>query len=75
MDAPVCLLQYMDSNAVWEVKPQKCISEGSEELWFFMSQHRKNSVRGRVIDKKWFIRIGRLWGLQAGRQEGAAPRT
>ena len=24
---------------------------GLEELWFFMSQNRKNSVRGKVIDK------------------------
>ena len=33
---------------------------------FFMSQHRKNSVRGKMIDKKWLIRIGCLWGLQVG---------
>ena len=25
---------------------------GSEELQFFMSQHRKNSARGKVTDKK-----------------------
>ena len=25
---------------------------GSEELQFFMSQRRKNSARGKVIDKK-----------------------
>ena len=25
-----------------------------------MSQHRKNSVRGKVIGKKWFVRIGCL---------------
>ena len=39
----------------------------------FMCQHRKNSVRGKAIDKKWFIRIEHLWGLQAGRREGAVP--
>ena len=38
-----------------------------------MSQHWKNSARGKVIDKKWFIRIGCLWGLQESRREGAAP--
>ena len=43
------------------MKPQKCVlMGGSEELRFFMSQHRKNSVRGKVIDKKWFITIGHL---------------
>ena len=35
-----------------DVKPQKCVSGGSEESWFFMSQHRENSARGKVIDKK-----------------------
>ena len=25
-----------------------------------MSQHRKNSVRDKVVDKEWFIRIGHL---------------
>ena len=25
---------------------------GSEDVWFFISQHRKNSARGKVIDKK-----------------------
>ena len=29
----------------------------------------KNSARGKVIDKKQFIRIGQLWALQVGRQE------
>ena len=47
---------------------------GSEELWSFMSQCRNNSARGKVIDKNWFIRIGCLWDLQAGRQEVAAPQ-
>ena len=37
------------------------------ELQSFMSKHRKNSVRCKVIDKKWFIRIVHLWGLQVGR--------
>ena len=45
--------------------------EGSEELLSFLYHHRKNSMRGKVIDKKWFIRIGCLWGLWAGGQEGA----
>ena len=29
-------------------------------------------MRGKVIDKKWFIKIGWLWGLQVGGQQGAA---
>ena len=45
------------------------------ELQSFISQHRKNSVRGKVIDKKWFTSIGCLWGLQVGGQEGAAPKN
>ena len=55
------------------VKLQKCVSVngGSRVLWFFMSQHRKNSARGKVIAKKWFIRIRCLWRLQAGGGEGA----
>ena len=48
------------------------ISGGSGRLQFFMSQCRKNSARGKVIDKKWFIRIGRLSGLQAGREVSIA---
>ena len=28
------------------------VSGGSKELQSFMSRHRKNSVRGKVIDKK-----------------------
>lgn len=47
---------------------------GSEELLSFMYHHRKNSVRGKVIDKKWLIRIGWLWVLWAGRQEGSIPQ-
>ena len=46
------------------------ISGGSKDFWFFMSQHRKNSTRGKVIDKKWFIGVGCLWGLQVGRWAG-----
>ena len=57
------------------MNPQKCISGGSEKLWFSMSLCRKNSVRGKVIDKKCFIRIECLWGLQVGRQDGAALRA
>ena len=34
----------------------------------------QNSVRGKVIAKRWFIRITCLWGLQAGRQGGAMPQ-
>ena len=34
------------------LEPQKCVSGGSKEPWFFMSKCRKNSVRGKVIDKK-----------------------
>ena len=37
---------------------------GASELWCFMSQHRKNSARSKVLEKKWLIRIGHLWGLQ-----------
>ena len=33
--------------------------------WSFMSQWRKEFRESKVIDKKWFIRIGCLWGLQA----------
>lgn len=51
------------------------VGMGSEELWLFMFQGRKNSTRGKVVDKKWFIRIGCLWGLQAIGQEGATLRT
>lgn len=47
---------------------------GSKEPQFFMFQCRKNSTRGRVIDKKWLIRIGHLWALQAGGQGSATPR-
>ena len=41
--------------------------------WHFrcsVSMCRNNSVKGKVIDKKWFIRIGCLWGLHTGGQGG-----
>ena len=34
------------------VKPLGVVSGDSEELWFFMSQCRKNSLRGKAICKK-----------------------
>ena len=34
----------------------------------------KNSVRGKVVDKKWLVRAGCSWGLHVGRQEGTMPR-
>ena len=52
-----------------QVKLLRGVSGGSKKLWFFVSQHRKNSVWDKVIDKKRFIRTG----LQAGRQECASP--
>ena len=51
------------------------ISGAFKELQFFMSQHRKNSVGGKVIGKKWFIRIGLLSGLQICKWEGATPQV
>lgn len=41
----------------------------SEEAWFSKSQCRKNSGKG----KKWFIRIGCLWEVQASGQQDATP--
>ena len=35
-----------------QLKPLGSILGGSEECWFLMSQYRKNSVRGKVLDKK-----------------------
>ena len=46
----------------------------SGELQFFTSMCRKNPVRGRVIDKKRFIRIRCSWDLKVGRWEGAIPQ-
>ena len=50
---------------------------GSKELPYhnLCLSAEKNSMRGKVIDKKWFIRIGCLWGLQAGRREMPHPRN
>ena len=67
-------LPTLSSLAPVHMKPLGGVLGASEELWFLKSQRRKNSVRGKVIDKKWFIRMGRLWGLPAGRWEGAIPR-
>ena len=52
-----------------------CHVQGPQELWSFMSQCRKNSARGKVIDNKWFIRIGSLWGLQEGWWEMSCPKN
>ena len=41
----------------------------------FMSQCREEFSNSKVVDKKWFIRIGRLWGLQAGGQEMPWPKN
>ena len=49
---------------------------GSEELWYQSSlcfSAEKNSARGKVMGKKWFIRIGCLWVLQMGRWEMPHP--
>ena len=51
-----------------------CHVQGPQELWSFMSQCRKNSARDKVIDKRWFIRIEPLRGLQAGRWEDVTPQ-
>ena len=45
---------------------EQVVFQGLWGSWFFMSQHRKNSVRGKMIEKKWFISRGCLWGLQVG---------
>ena len=41
---------------------QKCVSEGFKELRFFLSQHRKNSVKGRAIEmicqNRTLVRLG-----------------
>lgn len=62
-------------NSFETAKMHLRVGMGSEELWLFMFQGRKNSTRGKVVHKKWFIRIGCLWGLQATGQEGATLRT
>ena len=33
----------------------------------------ESSLRGKVIDKKWFVRTGHSWGWHVGRQEGTMP--
>ena len=48
---------------------------GSKELWHhspFCLNAKRNSARGRVLDKTWFIRIGCLWGSQEGSKHCAA---
>ena len=40
-----------------------------------MSQLTKISVRGKVIDKNWFIRIGPLWGLQEASKRVPHPEN
>ena len=42
---------------------------------FLMSPHRKNLVRGKVMDKKGFIRIGHLWGLQEASKRVPHPEN
>ena len=41
----------------------------------FMSQHREEFIKSNVVDKKWFIRIGCLWGLQVGGWEMLHPKN
>ena len=41
-----------DKGCYGLVKPLGVVSGDSEELWFFMSQCRKNSLRGEAICKK-----------------------
>jgi len=36
---------------VLSVKLLGGVSLGSRELWSFVSQHKKNSARGKVVDK------------------------
>ena len=58
------------------VKPFWCYSGGSEELQYCSSlclSSEKDSARGKVMDKKWFTKMGRSWGLQAGRWEISCP--
>ena len=40
-----------------------------------MSQHRKNSVSGKVISKKWFVRIGCLTAYSRVRQREPLPEN
>ena len=41
----------------------------------FMSQHREEFSKSKAVDKKWFIRIGRLWGWQVGGWEMLCPKN
>ena len=43
---------FMLIRGVGLVKPQGVFQGNSEELWFFMSQCRKNSLRRKAICKK-----------------------
>ena len=40
------------------------MGEGGKKPILNIDTWRKNSARGKVIDKKWFIGIGCLWYLQ-----------
>ena len=40
-----------------------------------MSQHGEEFSKSNVVDKKWFIRIGHLWGLQVGEWEMPHPKN
>ena len=49
---------------------------GAEEPQYYSPLYlsvEKNSVRDKVIDKKWFIRIECMWGLPVGRWEMPSP--
>ena len=41
----------------------------------YMSQCREKFTESKVIDKKWFIKIGCLWGLQVNGWETAHPEV
>ena len=54
------------------------VSGGSKELQYHSPlclSTEKNSVRSKVIDKKWFIRIGCLWGLQVTGKVVSCPKN
>ena len=56
----------------------KNASRGRDGLWGTLILYvsgQKEFNRGKVVYKKWFIRIRCLWGLQAGGQEGLSWRT
>ena len=61
-----------------QLKPISVISGGLQKApvsQSFMSQHREEFSKSNVVDKKWFIRTGCLWGLQAGRWEMPHPKN